>query len=523
MSQLSAARTRMLFAAICVNEKLCRRAITMLRDDDFGLNNAVYRFLFDVLLEFWDAHKRLPSPEVLRSNLLADLASSQYSEPEDEKELAEVYRLVEGLVKEDPEQLRKSVYPYLDTFKESCVREKVKTTVEGGDLGDVLRATQLELRQAMVTDADRFSSPLDSIFEEREGGSFTLIGNPLVDIYTGGLGPATGDVIGHAAPSGSGKSTLATQTALDVTMIELATAAKENRRPRITYLFSYEEVQDPLTHTLAYGARVPRDTVEQFLRTPAHVSALSSGRNYKPYELKKFRKLLSLASTGRGAYPLAERERIQRLYGQIRDPLRIVDFGAGNQEVARYSFNFVDGIVDYIEEHQLLVGSPGVTAVFVDYASAAARMYIGRPGSRLRPDAEYGLLIDFSLQLKHKVSKPMRCWSWLVQQLAADEGGKAGGTRPDPAKFKGCKAFAENCDFAFVNGKTTEDTELAIFVHSKVRRGRRQPDMIGRLDGAYSHWRPATEDAVIVGNRVLAREEAGRLAGAHVRLALDQG
>jgi len=276
-----------------------------------------------------------------------------------------------------------------------------------------------------------------------------------------------------------------------------------------------------MTHILANSAKVPRETIELAFNSAEGAGILSSGRNYKPYELKWFRHQLAAAESGKSAYPLAEKERIDKATRELLDTLYIVDLSGGRQDLAVYGTGFVEAALEFIEEHQLSRDNPGVTAVFFDYASAMARLYLGRPGRRNNQDTEYSLLTDLSLQVKHKLTVPKRCFSLISQQLASDEGARTGGTRPEPQKFKGCKAFSENCDFAFVNGTRTKDTELAIFVQSKVRRGKPQPDLIGRLDGKFSNWQLAPGDYTITGNRIMDRAEAMRLAGAQNRIMED--
>lgn len=523
MSRLKPSQVRLLFASICVNERLCRKAAAILREDDFGFEYAIYRFVLDVLLEYFDQHKRLPAPGVLRSNMLADLLGSDAATDEDEQELGELYQLIRTLRHEDQNFVFSAVSDFMNQFKEHCLRQKFKDQVEDGNLADVLRSSQLELRQAMVTDSDKFANPLGEAFDRRQPGRFMPIGNPLFDMFAGGTGPATGDVIGHAAPTGGGKSTLSSQVALATTMLELARAKVEDRRPGVTYILNYEQLLDPMTHILANGAKVPRETIELYANSPLSDNVFSSGRNYKKYELKWFRRQLSMADGKKMPYPLAERERVNKLRKQLMNSLYIVDFSGSRQDLIKYGTGFVEGALEFIEEHQLSCERPGVTAVFMDYASAMSRLYLGRPGKRNNQDTEYSLLTDLSLQTKHKITVPMRCFAMLSQQLASDEGARAGGTRAEPSKFKGCKAFSENCDFAYVNGTRTKDTELAIFSQAKVRRGKPQPDLIGKLDGKFSNWQVASGDLTIAGNRIMERTEAMKLSGARNRIARDIG
>ena len=521
MPKLSTKKIRILFAAICVNERLARRAGKILREDVFNDAFAIYRFVLDVLLEYFDEHRKLPSPPVLRSNLLADFAGNEYAEESDELELAEVYRLVEALQAEDADSLFNIVTPYMDAFKEMCIRERMKESLDNEDFVELLKTTQLDLRQAMVTDSDKFSDPLGSNFDNRLRGKYTLTGNPLIDSFCGGTGPATGEVVGHAAVSGGGKTTLSAQTALDTTMIELHEASQTGERPQVTYLMQWEAIEAATSCLLAYGAKVPRTTLDDYQNNPVEEQIFSTGRDYKDYEKKRFRKHIAMAAKGKGQFPLAERERVDRLRKQIAGALYIVDFSGGNAALRQYSNRYVDGIEEFIEEHQLSIGSPGVNAVFVDYASACARAYISN-SKRKTKETEYELLLNLPLEIKRRITNPMRCWAMVHHQLGSTEGGKAGGTRPDPTAWKGCKSFCENCDHGFVNGKLTDDTNLSIFVQAKVRRGKPHPDIVGHLDGDFSTWKQATGDVVVTGNRVMNRSEAMKMAGMNAVIAVDQ-
>lgn len=517
------AEIRTLFAATCVNERLRRRASQILRGEDFGEEYAIYRFVLDILLEYTDKHERMPKVGVLRSLIIANLQQDEDAEPEDIQEVNELAQLMRALVDEDPAFVYEAAAGYMNDFKQHCLKERYKARIGSTqNLAETLVEAQEELQTSLVTDADIFANPLAIPLEGRPPGRYFRTGLGIFDHFTGGTGPAQGDVVGHAAPSGGGKSTLASHVAYLVTKLEIQQARQEGRQPGITYIFNYEQALDPFVHVLANAANVPRTTIENVINSSGQQQILSRGQEYKQYELDMFRMALAKARREQGNYPLAEQERIQRVQEMVKDTLIVVDFAGGNPALNPYATGLVDGVVEYIQLHQLANGSPGVTAVFLDYASAMARRFLSGPRARTRRDMdEYTLLIDIPLQAKHKISVPMKCFTLISQQLAADEGGKAGGVRPDPAKFRGCKAFSENCDFAFANGKTTHGEHLAIFAQAKVRRGSAMPDMIGRLVGGFSRWETADGDYTIANNRVMDRSEAMRFSAAGRQLSLD--
>jgi hypothetical protein len=512
MRQPSLLSVRRLFAAAALDMTLFRRAKGLLEGKQLPDSYVAFEFWFAVLLEHFAEHKQLPTLDMLRHRLIADMDESPGVEDIQEEcsELFGMAKTLGAMRTEDalpPSELLLANMT-LDEFYEYLVRVDIRQAIGTADLGRLLRESKDQLVAAAATDEDRFASPFAGKLYTQKTGRFIPTGNIIVDAFTGGTGPVTGDVIGHAAPINSGKSTMAAQCAYDVAKMERISAAAEGRQPRWVYLFNYEKIQDPLTHMLVYGAKIIKSTVEQFIYA-GDLSDFSREGKYKPYEKAMFASAILRASRGECPFPQTELERLKVVQEQLAYNVMVADFTGGDPALRGMARNFVAGISEYIEAHQERHKNPGVQGVFVDYAGTCARVHM-RSLSRVSDHTERKLVEDLPLQLKNDITNQMACFGWIAQQLAADECEKQGGSRPSANRFKDCRSFSENCDFAFVNGILTKDTHLAIAVQSKVRRGEHHPDMIIKLQGAMSHWEMAGNEFAIESDRVINAKEMSR-------------
>lgn len=503
---------RRLFAAAALDMRLFRRVKELVAGKQLPDVYVAYEFWLAVLVEHFTEHKELPSLDMLRHRLVADMAESPGAE-DIQEECSDLF----GLAKTLAEAVGKDGLPAselllanvsLDEFHEYLVRMQIRQAIGTADLGRLLKESKDQLVAAAATDEDRFASPFAGRLYTRQTGRFIPTGNVIIDAFTGGTGPVTGDVVGHAAPINSGKSTMAAQCAYDVAKMERVSAAAEGRKPRWVYLFNYEKIQDPLTHMIVYGAKILKPTVEQFIYT-GDLSEFSRDGKYKPYEKAMFAQTITMAGRGECPFPQTELERLKVVQEQLAENVMVADFTGGDPALRGMARNFVAGIAEYIEAHQERHKNPGVQGVFVDYAGTCARVHM-RSLSRVSDHTERKLVEDLPLQLKNDITNQMACFGWIAQQLAADECEKQGGSRPSATRFKDCRSFSENCDFAFVNGILTKDTHLAIAVQSKVRRGEHHPDIILKLHGAMSHWGMAGNEFAIESDRVVNAKEMSK-------------
>jgi len=522
---MTKAAMRRLFGAVCVDEALFRRAKEAIGDKTVAEEDRMYKFVLDEVAEHWEQYNTMPDLGTLRSSIQADLSDDFTASQEDIDECAEILaaaKAVQGLSDKARAKYVAASHRDLDVVIQEVYRLEILIRIGRGDLSISLHESQQQLREALATQSDRFDSPFLGELDERPPGRFTLTGNRLIDMYTNNTGPATGDILGHAAARGAGKSTCVGMVACDVAGNERAAAKRENREPRFVYIFNYEKIEDPMTHALSYAGKIPRDTIEEFIYTK-DLSNFSTGRNYKPYERELFARMIRRAERDEGPYPLTEIGRLAATRKKLSKNLMLANFTGAKPEFKKMSEGFVKGILEFIESHQLACGSPGVEAVFLDYAGTCARAHLRSPKpERMGESAERKLIEDLPFQLKNLIANPLQCFGWISHQLAAVEADKAAGTRPNPNAFKDCKSFAENCDYAFVNGKPTPDEGIAIFVHSKSRRGQERPDQIAKLVGDFCHWIPVESGYSIVNGRVMDAEAANFVGGGDSFIAPDE-
>ena len=516
VESISLSHRRLLFAAICIREALFKRARELFINKDLTQGHfPIETFVLESLNTHFEEFGELPDLEMVRSRMTADIIESgELVDSADEREVDEIYSMACSLQQRQPDGLDRVANSLMDTFLEYCMRQQVMHSLDRSlPVLSILEAAQHQLRTGLATAADRFASVFDKLKANTTGGRFIPFGIPFLDYFIAGTGPASGDVVGHAAVRGGGKTTLSSQVAVAVAKREEEVHRETGEPLKIVYIFNYEEVKDPMTQMLVYVARVPRDTVDQYM-VEMHDEMFSKGRDYKAYELTRYRGMIARAEEGKGPWPLAEWERIQAAEKFISSHIQLADFTGDDQDNSELSGKYVQGIKEYIQMHQDQIGNPGVAAVIIDYAGSCVRVHVSKtPGLS---DRNFRTLIDdLPLLAKREIANPMKCFVWVAQQLAAVEAGRKKGTRPDPNAFKDCKSFAENCVFTIVSGVPT-DEGLAVFVQSKARRGGSRNDQVVRLNGEYSHWIEASKEYTVVRGQVMSRADAEYLNPANI-------
>ena len=499
----------------CIDEAFYRRFIEVM--SEHRMTDPHFQLVLDTVGRHWENHSNsLPDIKLLKS-LLAVQLREEMAVPELQTQVADLYAQLESTAnptlgtEEDYLEWDKSqsnlANKTLDALITYLITASTVNDMQRGksDLSDTLKSAQNKLLQAHATNDDRYASTFGESLDNRKMGRFIPTSHPIVDLYSGGTGPATGDIIGHAAPRGSGKSTFANQIAVTVARNERIAAAKEGRKPKIVYIFNYEKVEDPLAHTLSFSSNIRRNIIEDWVWNRS-MDIFSTGTDYKDYEQELFAKQIALCKQGKSQdWPLAERQRFDRARKLLDVNIIVGNFSGSDPSHTPLAVKFVDGVREFIDGHQLKVNSPGVEAVFIDYAGTCVRAHM-RTINRVGDNTERKLIEDLPFRFKYDVANPLGCFVWVSHQLAAEEASKRPGSRPDPNKFKDCKAFAENCDFCFVNGLPTRDG-YAVFVHSKARRGSSQPDIVGHLKGDFCNWQSADDTHVILNGSIISKEE----------------
>lgn len=509
-ADINIAQRRLLLAAICVNESLLRRAMEVFYQKN--LMRPVYpvgEFLLNIMTTYFTEFKAMPTTDILRGLILAELAGIDEVHPEDKQELDCVYDLAVSITKNAPERLDVVANHLLDKLLQQAVRLQVREKlVRPSDMMSTLSEARQQLQAGLAKGTDRFQDVFTKRRTKTRPGRYIQVGVPFFDYFVGGHGPASGDVIGHAAPRGGGKTTLSSQLACETAKREEMRARQEGRPPEWVYVFNYEQIIDPMSQMLTHLAEIDRDTVDKYVIT-SNADELSYGDNYKPYELEMFRDMIAAAKRGDAPWPMAERERVQQAEDFIRSHIMLADFSGQDEDNLNLAGSYVDGVRQYIDMHQEFIGRPGVAGVFIDYAGICVRIHIAN-NKRLKMEDQRHLIKDLPMRCKREIGNALGCFVFVSQQLSADEASRRPGTRPDPNKFNEGKAFAENCDFTLVNG-VPGPGGLTVFVQSKGRRGDPRPDQVIQLHGRRGRWVAVDQQYVVINGEVTARQDAAML------------
>jgi hypothetical protein len=500
-----------LFACIAVDEVLFKRALATLDNNLFPEQDNVFEFWFDTVKELYADVKEMPDIKMLQTAVAASLMESKDVSEEEVELINHIWQVANTYTKLPEDKKTKycsAAYRTLSNYISDCTRKNLARQLSRPqDLLTTIESARNSLVEKLATDEDVFGSLFLEKLDQRKPGKILSLGLEFVDAFAAGS-PGTREVMGHAAPRGGGKSTLINQCACNVAMEEQVKAAKENRAPAWVYIFNYERPEDPLCHSISYVGTINRNQVEHSIITGQR-DHFTKAPDYADYEVAKFGELIKNAKKGKGLYPLAEYDRFNAARNRLASNLCIADFSGQTHALMRYAGNFVEGMAEFIEQHQQRNGNPGVLFVGVDYAGVCARVHM-RATNR-KEDAERSLIEEIPLRAKRLVANRFNCFVWVTHQLAADEAGRKGGTRPDPNKFKMCKSFPENCDFCIVNGVISKEDSLAVFVQAKARRGIPRPDMVGHLEADFCKWTSAGANYVIYNNQVVPADLARKM------------
>ena len=490
---------RALFAAMAVNEDLLRRSVELLDNVKFPIRYAPYRGWFDIVKEQWREQGALPELSVLKSTLTSWL-EEQMADPDEIKEVSEIFGFTKGFSKLPPDVVYTQTNKSLTKFAEMLVREDLEIQIQHKSIDDVLSQAKSTLMRVRASDADRFENPLVNAGKVGMDTRFYIpTGHSLYDSFTGGTGPAVGNVVGHGAVSGGGKTTFISQLASMLSAAERA----ENHTDELkrVYIFAYENVTDPMTLCLSFAAQVPRSKVDDYI-IEGKKKQFSRALGYTKEEQRRFHKQIRRAGLNNdpSLYPNAEWERLQVAQQQLSRNLQIVNFSRSCEVNENYSTDYIDGIYRYIEDHQHKIGNPGVKAVFIDYAGLAVRRHLNAIG-KFSTDRERALIEDGPSQAT-RIGDDFMCFVHIAQQLSGAQSSMAEGTVPDGRAFKGCTTFPENCDSCMVSGVPMKSNGVAVWVNSKSRRGKPLQNQIARLNGNYAKWETVDKDYCLRENKV---------------------
>jgi hypothetical protein len=359
-------------------------------------------------------------------------------------------------------------------------------------------------------------------FPSRPEDAFQPVGIGFLDmLLCGGL--VKGEVYGHAAPIGAGKTTLVSQVCwsraeqvLDwfrvnkyggapIYEVEDEILARVDL-PQI-YFCVYEPVETLLANLVSNAAEIPRDTCREVAFNPALRVKFSSATNraYKDYERKRLGTYISQLSQREAMgeqnlqYPAGELERFNRAVKIINRMVKLIDFSGKVEDNRANAIRGIDGLRDYIYEHQLLSNNPGVNFVAIDFVGAAVDIMAEAASKRGRStkDDRANLIRIFPQQALTQIALRFQTPVCLAHQLNSTENKKKGGYMPDPQSTEGSQMFLMYCAAGFASGRLTPDN-VAAFVPGKQRKAALSSIdiQLARLDNEFGRWIPADQFTV---------------------------
>lgn len=383
---------------------------------------------------------------------------------------------------------------YLRYFLEELLQEQTALDLSSDPLADL--STLLSARATEISDLKSMSGgPLVEPFPTGYENKLKLVvqptGVPFIDLFLNG-GTAAREVYGFVGPVGSCKTTLTVQLAV-LRALELQAVWEAAGKPAgklpIVYVVAWEEPLSSLRmRALGYGANVSRKSMES--------GDYSTSKTLKPYEKALFKSQLS-----QGLEVLGERERVNQMAMRLNLNLRFVDFTGGTPELKAPAGNFVDGIATVVDQDQHLRNNPGVGAIYLDYAKAAALKYCMANGLDESRKLRH-LIGGMPLAAKSSLAERYGTSVWIMHQLSSEAGGRAPGVEPKSTDTMEAKNFFENVDFGLMVGTVSREN-LCMIVGAKTRRAERRKPEIVHVDGNMFRVNATGEKFVVHNNNIM--------------------
>lgn len=383
----------------------------------------VYRLIWVVVREFWDAHRQCITKPVLMASL------DKKKEDHPEYFAGNIYDTIKETVE--------LIYSFnegdlIDVYGIDLLKKFLSERKIGAQLIDAAQKGAMEQRHvwnmfATMQQIDALT-PMQTVFPFSTSTGPLLgikprepTGVTFLDLLMGG-GPRKGELYGFLAPSAGGKTTLANQIAINYTL-----------SGKHLMFFTYEQPPD-----------------NEYM-VPVYACAAQASR-------KKFEKIMQWSGNLDFLEP-AERERFERVGKIINERLHYKDMTSG----ARTG---VDEIKTLVEREQNDIGAK-IDAVIIDwFLPMAARSYD-------RLDLGYGKKKDLRTYMQDQIDRlkvvmvELDVWGWLTHQLNLTTGAKRN-------KLIGFEDAAELKSFAwYLNGcfclTKMDDDYMAPLNFSKAR------------------------------------------------------
>lgn len=295
-----------------------------------------------------------------------------------------------------------------------------------------------------------------------------------------GGGHAEAECYTLLAPTGGGKTVLANQIAIEGATYQSALAAEFGpENAGYWYYFTWELSKDQMRErSYAYAARVHHDTFKEDPLTRAHrpFSTAEDPASINPYEYEPY-----VNSPGNPF--MGEKERIvalnKRMTGR-NSRLKVIDYSGSLPGVGNGG---LQEAITYLNRETLR--GRRIAGVVIDYAGLAVQRYMA--SKNMKPDMEYNLLARFVNEVRSQIAVPMKCPTWVLQQLKGEAMRKAPGAKIHHTEASGCQNFSVNADFAIQLTSYNRTTGLLTAYCTKTRRtGGLEDGVIVKFDGRFA-------------------------------------
>jgi hypothetical protein len=525
--RLSSAQLRLFVAIMLQNQSIFDVVKARLTVDHF--NEESYRFLYRVILDYYEVNKCLP--------LYPELAVELETLLEEDGDL---------LSEEDREELEEFLaYAYDEETFTGCPVDSIKSEKFAVKVFKKLLARKLhqfvtvEINNASVDDlpifAQRFTQELEEIkyvnatsevtmsfptgWDKENPRSIVTTGLSFLDKYMGG-GAAPGEGYGLMAPYGTCKTTLGVMlwatTAMKCYADWLADeSAEDKKKIGLSVLVTYEASRTPeiLHRTAMYAATIRRSSLDRMGLDG--LDALGNDST-KPldYEQTKFKDQIN-----HGVF-IPERKRIENIIPILNKHSVCFDFSGADKAFPTAGSGGVNEIITRLKLELKARGQNHyIKNIIIDYLG----IMVDRDSSQKdknKSKEDHKVYQVAAQEIVTSICKPFNCHSWILHQLSGSANSMLSPTKTlHHTDAKGSKSFAENLDFCFVIGNLNNDA-MGQIACTKARRFRKLPASVIQVDGEFNTVR-GLDNYYIDDKGGIIDKSTMTIAGAIADVALD--